>query len=204
MSEILDDDTRDAFLQSLTDLRQDRETTQSGDAISPDDQGGIDEQLQQLEPRHEIEPVDPSETQDYNDDSEATLKSGHRSQHQRTHSEHDYGVEPPKPQSTPKIQAHRPSQSKVAHSPPINGRKKPSSSPPGLYKRTATIMLNLQHLITNMTHSLSKNPMALLRFLFFVLGLIVALSRRDVKERIARGWDKVRQTMGMGVKVSYI
>ena len=204
MSEILDEDTRDAFLQSLNDLQEDRETTPNGHAISPDDEDGIDQQLQQLEPRHEIEPADPLETQDLIDDSEATLKSRHSSQHQRTHSEHDYGIEPPKPESPPKAHAHRTSQPKTAHSPPINGRKKPSSSPSSMYKRTATIMLNLHHLIANMTHSLSKNPMALLRFVFFVLGLIVALSRRDVKERLARGWDKVRQTIGMGVKVSYI
>ncbi|KAL8789023.1 MAG: hypothetical protein Q9195_007043 [Heterodermia aff. obscurata] len=204
MSETLDEDTRDSFLQSLDELRQDGETTPIGRAISPDDEDGIDQQLQQLEPRHEIETADHPEKQDCIDDSEATLKTPRRSHHQRTHSEHDYGIEPPKTQSSPKNHAHTPSQSKTAHSPTINGRKKPSSSSPGVYKRTATIMLNLQHLLTKMTHSLSKNPMALLRFVFFVLGLIVALSRRDVKERIARGWEKVRQTIGMGVKVSYI
>ena len=204
MSETLDEDTRDAFLQSLNDLRQDRAPTPNGDAISQDKEDGIDQQLQQLEPRHEIETDDPLETQEYINDSEATVKSRHRSQHQRTHSEHDYGIEPPELQSPAKSHVHRPSLSKTAHSPPMNGRKRPSSSSPGIYTRTATIMHNLQHLITNLTHSLSQNPMALLRFVFFLLGLIMALSRRDVKERIARGWDKMRQTIGMGVKVSYI
>ena len=204
MSDTLDEDTRDIFLQSLNDLREDGGTTPNVHTRSSDDEDGIDQQLQQLDPRHEIDTVGHLGTQDCMDDSEATLKTRHGPQHQRTHSEHDYGIEPPKPQSPPRTPAHRPSQSKTTHSPPINGRKKPSSSPPGMYKRTATIMLNLQHLIKDMTHSLSKNPMALLRFVFFVLGLVVALSRRDVKERLARGWDKVRQTIGMGVKVSYI
>jgi len=47
-----------------------------------------------------------------------------------------------------------------------------------------------------------------MQMLAFVVGILVLLSRRDIKERVkmivAKGWGKVRQTAGMGVKVSYI
>lgn len=209
MSEVLDEDTRDAFLTSLLDLQEQRNGTRSNGEGNPGDKDdGNERQLQELDPRHEIEPPEPPDIEDHTDDSEATLQAPPRSKHQRTYSEHDYGIETPKASSSipqpAKSPAQRPPQSRTARSPPTTSRKKSSSTPPSLYKRSAAILLNLQNLITNMTQSLSKNPMALLRFLLFILGLVVALSRRDVKDRVARAWDKVRQTIGMGVKVSYI
>lgn len=209
MSEVLDEDTRDSFLTSLYDLQEQKNGTRSNDEEMPVDKVDENEQqLQEIEPRHEIEPTEPPDIEDHTDDSEATLHAPPRPKHQRTYSEHDYGIETPKASSSipqpPKSPAQRPPQSRTPRSPPTTSRKKSSSSPPSLYKRSAAILLNLQNLITNMTQSLSNNPMALLRFVLFVLGLVVALSRRDVKDRVARAWDKVRQTIGMGVKVSYI
>jgi hypothetical protein len=44
--------------------------------------------------------------------------------------------------------------------------------------------------------------------MLFVLAFIVAFSRREIRERARRivgtSWNKVRGTVGMGVKVSYI
>jgi hypothetical protein len=48
----------------------------------------------------------------------------------------------------------------------------------------------------------------LMRMVIFLAALIVAFSRRDVRDRVGRltgtGWDKIKGTVGMGVKVSYI
>ena len=211
MSDILDEEAREAFLQNLNDLEEQK------NGPKPDQEDwaqhdNADEQhqqeLQEIEPRHEEDETTFHDTQENADDSEATLKATPRSPNRKPHSEHDYGIETPKA-SAPPSQASlkppgRPLQPRTVHSPPTASRKKGSSSPPGLYRRSATILLNFQHLIASMTQSLSRNPMALLRFVLFVLGLVVALSRRDVKYRISRGWEKVRQTIGMGVKVSYI
>lgn len=53
-----------------------------------------------------------------------------------------------------------------------------------------------------------SNPMVLLRLLAFVIGVVMVFGRRDVREKLKKalgnGWMKVRQTAGMGVKVSYI
>lgn len=65
-------------------------------------------------------------------------------------------------------------------------------------------MANLYKLLESMGLSFKHNPMLLLRTLAFVVALVTILGRRDVKQRIKRVWDKVRATVGMGVKVSYI
>ena len=211
LSDILDEETREAFLQNLNDLEEQKNgpklDTQGWSQYDNADEEHSQE-LQEIEPRREEDKLNSHETQENADDSEATLKATPRSPQRKPHSEHDYGIETPKAPAPPSQASlkppGRPPQSRTVHSPPTASRKKGSSSPPGLYGRSATILLNFQQLITSMTQSLSRNPMALLRFVLFVVGLIVALSRRDVKDRIARGWDKVRQTIGMGVKVSYI
>jgi hypothetical protein len=59
-----------------------------------------------------------------------------------------------------------------------------------------------------MAGGFKTRPMLLMQMLAFVVGILVLLSRREVKERVkmilGKGWLKVRQTAGMGVKVSYI
>ncbi|PBP22955.1 peroxin 26 [Diplocarpon rosae] len=51
-------------------------------------------------------------------------------------------------------------------------------------------------------------PVFLLQFLAFLIGFLVIIGRRDVKERLGRflggAWGKVRGTVKMGGKVSYI
>ena len=58
------------------------------------------------------------------------------------------------------------------------------------------------------SETVAGNPMSFARTLLFLLGLLVALSRQGVRERLRRitgaGWQKVKGTVGMGVKVSYI
>jgi hypothetical protein len=48
----------------------------------------------------------------------------------------------------------------------------------------------------------------LLKLLLSMLAIIMALSRRDIRDRarmvVSNGLDKIRNTVGMGVKVSYI
>ena len=50
--------------------------------------------------------------------------------------------------------------------------------------------------------------MAMLRLLTFIMAFVLLIARRDLRVRVKRmvgeGWGKVRKTVGMGVKVSYI
>ena len=46
------------------------------------------------------------------------------------------------------------------------------------------------------------------RLLMFLFAFLILASRRGIRVRLRRtladGWDKVRRTVGMGVKVSYV
>ncbi|KAL9001563.1 MAG: hypothetical protein Q9169_000138 [Polycauliona sp. 2 TL-2023] len=206
MSETLDDERRDIFQQALSQLEAEKTQGESyeedyarqhNDAW--DSIADANQHLQAAEPK-------PMEGD-----------SHHPHSHRRSNSEQDYGIEElKKKRSDPSIQpsassispAARPNQqrnnSKSSQS-KVSRRKTTTS---GIFVRGAAVITAFQNLISNLTLSMSKNPLALLRSLLFLVALLVALSRRDVKERVARitgaGWEKVKRTVGMGVKVSYI
>lgn len=65
--------------------------------------------------------------------------------------------------------------------------------------------------LTSMAHHLRHNvgPSLLnARLLMFLFAFLILASRRGIRVRLRRtladGWDKVRRTVGMGVKVSYV
>ncbi len=66
----------------------------------------------------------------------------------------------------------------------------------------------MREVVLAVARALKTNPLLLLRTLAFVVGLLAALSRADVRDRLRRitgaGWGKVKGTVGMGVKVSHI
>ena len=202
-SEYLDEEVRESFLQTLRGLEN--EETQSQDQL--DDISKERQDLLDQEPQL----ADDSERASID-----TIRQQPQIGHQRTESETDYGIDTnatlptapttkpqlPKPISTP----NKAMQPRPPHSSSANYPRKPPNS--GIYKRSLALMSALQHLISNMSEQISRNPMSLLRFVLFLMGLVVALSRRDVKDRLGRltgaGWDKLKRTVGMGVKVSYI
>lgn len=67
---------------------------------------------------------------------------------------------------------------------------------------------NLRVLVDEIATAFQTNPYVLMRMLAFVIGLLLLLSRKKVRERMARiigvSWNKVKATVGMGTKVSYI
>jgi len=70
------------------------------------------------------------------------------------------------------------------------------------------VLGNLRTLVDEIAGAFQTNPYVLLRMLAFVIGLLLLLSRKKIRERIAQivgvGWNKVKATAGMGTKVSYI
>ena len=201
MSELLDEERREAFLQALKSLEDDAKGTSI---------------LQEIEPKHEPEKVQDTPVADsISSDSTSTVKEA-----QTSCRGVDYGIEAHRSTAIP--EASKAAAAPVKPAPPKPIRKASNSAYPtrplrpsgntaprkssqtSLYKRSVTMLATLQHLITNMGQHLSQNPLALLRFILFLVGLVAAFSRRDVKDRLAAGWDKVKRTVGMGVKVSYI
>jgi hypothetical protein len=87
-------------------------------------------------------------------------------------------------------------------------RRTPQAKSSDMLSQARNLFRALQNLAVNMAGALTKNPTVLFQMLIFVLAFIVAFSRRDIRERARRvvgsGWEKIRGTVGMGVKVSYI
>lgn len=203
MSEVLDEEIREEFLQTLRNLEDEDDKSQDHleDALTQQD---------------ELTEQDPLPTEETRPDSMETVRQEPSAPYRRSESEQDYGIDKPRaPLGAPKF---HPAPPKATSKPARAVRPKRSRSPPtkptrkytntSIYNRSSAVLSALQQLIKNMAEQMSQNPLPLLRFVLFLMGLIVAFSRRDVKDRLGRltgaGWDKVKRTVGMGVKVSYI
>ena len=191
MSEVLDDERKDAFLHALHSLREEKEGAEAREAQLRKQQ---EEQLEQTRReaearRAEIERQDQERDTRREEDTRRKRVNGDA-----------------------RTQNGRPSTSS-------SGRPQPSSSRPGkatkkaissptFYTRASALIGAMQGLVSATATSLQKNPMAALRMLLFLLAFLLAFARKEVRERIKRmagdSWNKVRSTVGMGVKVSYI
>jgi hypothetical protein len=74
---------------------------------------------------------------------------------------------------------------------------------------TATLLTRLTSLAHHLRHNLlGGHSLLSARLLMFIFAFILLASRRDMRVRLRRalaeGWDKIRRTVGMGVKVSYV
>lgn len=203
MSEILDEELREEFLQTLQNLEE-------------EDSRGQDQFEDALPQQDELTEQEPLPAEEAMPDSVEAMRQEPSATHHKSDSEQDYGIDQPRaPLNTSKVQSAHP---KASPKPAKSLQPKSSRSPPtkstgkstniSILQRSAAVLSALQQLIKNMTEQVSQNPMSLLRFVLFLMGLIVAFSRRDVKDRLGRltgtGWDKLKRTLGMGLKVSYI
>jgi hypothetical protein len=211
-SPILDEERRDAFLAALQSLEDDRAEVEAREAeIEREHEEKLQKDLEEAQQRRvEGEERERQRLEEQRED-------------QRAASEVDYGIEStpttPRaagsangsvkgngrlPKTAPKaVPAKKGKTTNAPLSKPASG-KKVTLQPPTLLNRASIIIGNIRKLLEAMALSFKLNPMILLRTLAFLFALILALSRRDVKERLRIVWEKVRKTAGMGVKVSYI
>ena len=70
------------------------------------------------------------------------------------------------------------------------------------------IMARLRAVVYQLGSTLNNNPVSLMRFLAFIMGLLLVLGHKGIRQRLQRtigaSWNKVKATAGMGTKVSYI
>ena len=205
LSEILDDERRETFLQALQTLEEqkDMDDNQEMETLRQHEEARARERLEREARDEESRRIDSERVR-----TEA--------QHKRSDSGKDYGIDnaastkssskvpgPSNLKSTRQSQPNnRPSPTSRAHAP----AKKPGSR--NTYRRGIAVLTALQNLVLKMTQSMSRNPIVLLRTIFFIIAFLVALGRKDVRDRIGRikglGWNKIRGTVGMGMKVSYL
>lgn len=211
MSEVLDEERREMFQQTLQALRDEQNRSGEREAqIQREREEKLARQrIEEEERRAEVAKEEEERSQRQRQDGKA---------HKRTSSELDYGIESSNPNDSSKVRSLKSNGKPAKPTPSSRSQFPPTPHSPRAAKRSAgsssvisragRIITAMQHLVQFVGQSISHNPMVLLRMVLFLMGLILAFSRRDVRERIRRitgaGWDKVRGTVGMGVKVSYI
>ncbi|KAF2875369.1 hypothetical protein BDV95DRAFT_539040 [Massariosphaeria phaeospora] len=186
MSEVLDDERKEAFLLALHSLKEEREETEQREAKLRQQQ---QEQMELRRKESETQRLEQSRAEDERRKREEENRRQPRGSDDMSRKPQNRPAPPPASRTS------RPA-------------KKAATPPPGLYKRASLLFASMQALVTNTAYSVTANPMALFRTLLFLLAFALAFGRRDLRERIMRvlrnAWMKIRRTVGMGVKVSYI
>ncbi|KAF2728719.1 hypothetical protein EJ04DRAFT_503651 [Polyplosphaeria fusca] len=186
MSEVLDDERKEAFLLALHSLKEERQESEEREAKLRQQQ---QEQMEQRRKESEARRLEQSRAED------ERRKREEENRRQPRGSDEVFRKPQPRQAPPPSSKTSRPA-------------KRAVSPPRSLYHRASAIMVSLQTLITSTAHSMTANPMAMFRTLLFLLAFALAFGKRDLRERIMRilrnAWEKVRRTVGMGVKVSYI
>jgi len=194
MSEILDEDRKEAFLQALQALQDEpKHEAQREEALNKQRR----EQLEDAKMRQE-------------EDGRRRLEEAARIQQDRSSSHSSRRSEIPAATET------RPSTRLARNSSAIRA-KAISPNPPGKaprppvhgLARRAMLMLSVaRQNVLRMGSGIWRHPLALLRIVLFMFALLMALARRDVRLRVEQvlrsSWEKVRRTAGMAVKVTYV
>lgn len=191
-SEVLDDERREAFLNALQSLEDEKEYTKQREIELQEER--------ERELQRELE--EAKRLREENEERERLRIEEARSE--RARSEVDYGVEASKarPKKEKKGSKNKPGPTKSSISKKTG--KAVEKKQGGMIHRAGIIITNLKMMITQMSGSLKTNPLFLIRMLAFVVGLLLVMGNQRVKNRLRGMMDKVRATAGMGVKVSYI
>ncbi|KAJ5674532.1 uncharacterized protein N7477_004466 [Penicillium maclennaniae] len=202
LSEVLDEERKDLFIQTLEGLKEEKERGEMR-AAELQRQKDMELERQRNDERRRAEEA-------------AAVTPPRANGHKRNTSEVDYGIEKGSPRSASKSKGSgSKSSDKSATSKSTTRTALPSSSKSSKKQvksqpqaKSKAVANSLRNLFKHIVQSVSGNPLSIVRTLLFVLGILMAISRQDVRERVRRitgsAWDKVKGTVGMGVKVSYI
>jgi hypothetical protein len=190
LSEVLDEERRETFLQTLQALQDDKNKEAEVQR----------EQEAQLQ-REKKEALARKAAEEARAAKQAQAEAAAQEPKKKNLNETDYGIDSAKPRS-----GSRHSKSRPATGPARTGRPAPRSK--SIIKQASHIVAALQSFVTSATQSTLGNRTALIRFLLILLTLIVSLGQRNVRTKLSSalgsGWEKLKGTIGMGVKVSYI
>ena len=199
MNDMLDEERREAFQHALETLKEEKDGTAKRDR----------ELKEQREREMEEQRVETERKAEEERQEEERKKAAESEKQKASRTVNGSAATTPKPAPTPKP----PSQQHATSSRPQNKAQKkapPRASPrPTFYRRASSILTNLQQMVLQASRNLtSGNPMILMRFVMFILAFLLIIARRDLRVKLRRaietGWVKVKQTVGMGTKVSYI
>lgn len=215
MSDILEDERREGFLQALQALQDEK----SFDSKREQEiQRQRDQQLADVRRREDEE----RKLQEVHTRAEAERLS--KEQAARSARAKDFGVDKTKSQGTSSSNVSRAASttSDDRHASPVRKVQRSSAaarrSPggpleepkpsPSFSIRASSLLATMQHAFIATGQTLSAHPMALFRFVVFMIAFLMAVGRRDVRALLSDGaesaWVRIRRTVGMGVQVSYV
>lgn len=213
-SEVLDEERKEAFFLTLEGLKEEKERGSLRAAeLQREREAELERQAREEERRR-------AEEERRRAEEAAAAARTQQNGHKRTGSEVDYGIES-HPNGISKSRGNKSTEKSASNkttdpsgratfSPPPESSKNVKKTPksPPMVRQARALATALHNLLLTLARNVTGNPMALLRMLLFMLGIIMAVSRQDVRERVRRimntSWQKVRGTVGAGVKVSYI
>lgn len=191
VSAVLDDERREAFLQALDSLQEEQQEKERQEA---EERRRQEEQL-----RRDIEEAKRLRAE--NEERERRRLEEEKAR--REGSEVDYGIEYSSSQSSPPRRARQPAPT----SRPMGGRAGPVG-PPTLTARASMVFNRMRAVLDQIAHTLNSNPTIVMRLMAFIMGLLIMLGNKAMRQRIQRilgaSWAKISATAGMGTKVSYI
>ncbi|KAJ5894732.1 hypothetical protein N7495_006423 [Penicillium taxi] len=199
LSEVLDEERKELFIQTLEQLKEEKERGELRAAELQRNKDAEFERQQDEERRRAEEEAAKAAAQQSNN-------------HKHNTPEVDFGIEKGSPRSTSKAKGSKVPDKSLSGKPTARAAVSPKSSKKQVKAELRAdqprAIASLRNLIKNIIQSISANPISLLRALLFVIGILMAVSRQNVRERVRRitgtAWQKMKDTVGMGVKVSYI
>jgi hypothetical protein len=224
VSPVLDDERREAFLQALDSLREEQleaERREEEERVKREEAIRRDiEEARRLRAENEARERRRLEEERVKREVEERERKERMAAAAAAATEGDFGVErtptpPVGAKSRSRPPGGQPSSSAGGLARPRGPLPRKGASAggnavaaPTLMSRASMVLGNLRMLVDEIAGAFRTNPYVLLRVLAFIIGLLLLLSRKRIRERIARilgvSWGKVKATAGMGTKVSYI
>ncbi|KAI7513989.1 hypothetical protein KC347_g997 [Hortaea werneckii] len=198
MSDMLDEEHKDAFWGALQQLKEEKD----GTALRERELAERREREMQEEKRREEEERKVEEGRRVAEERRKA-EEAERQRAEKTTRGTNLGASPATGPSNP---GNRPGARQGGN----GGRppKKPPQPPMTFYRRASSALHNFQSMVLDASRGVRSGNFNVFRLVMFMLAFLVLVARRDLRDRLRRaieeGWSKVKRTVGMGVKVSYI
>lgn len=194
MNDFLDEERKEAFLNALQNLREEKDgTAQRERELKEQREHEMEQQRREDEDARRAEEAQ----------QEAEKRRAADAEKQRA-----AATRPPNGNAaTPARASHKPTSSQSSR-PSKPAKKPPSPPPPTFYRRASSVITNLQQMVRQASRNMNVHSLPMLRMLMLMVAFLLVITRRGMRLKLRRaiegGWVKVKQTVGMGVKVSYI
>lgn len=225
LSSVLDEERRDAFLQALQSLQEEQ---QEAERLEREEKERQDEKLRNdLEMARKLRAENEERERqrleeersrregseiDYGIDQSPAFSPNNNNNNNNGSTENNGSTKGSSSSGKPRHQRKSSSASKRGgpSSPAGKGSnsRAVTTSSTTLSARVTMLMSYLSRVMEQLGVHFRTNPVALLKLVAYIAMFVTMLGNRKFRDRVQRvlgtGWNKVRATAGMGVKVSYI